>query len=90
MDVDHSKTRVISPDHSFEVGISSWSDTEHPFGVAMTTRVVSARTGLANYRFTIFGLLWKSLLTMTYSSHRNALPLFRLLPPRFNAKRLKR
>jgi hypothetical protein len=28
MDVDHSKTRVISPDHSFEVGISSWSDTE--------------------------------------------------------------
>ena len=28
MDVEHSKTRVISPDHSFEVGMSSWSNTE--------------------------------------------------------------
>jgi len=28
MDVDHSKTRVIDKSHCFEVGRSSWDDTE--------------------------------------------------------------
>ena len=28
MDVDHSKTRIIDERHSFEVGQSSWDDTE--------------------------------------------------------------